>query len=156
MAWGAWTLMAVAAAAWVARIPVRHALADGASRTFGRLLLENALSQTFTAAVVGLVFGLMPLRYCDGALLRSWSRTAWALTYTAAAFLFLLVLFDPSGAATGDIRRSIIAFVVFGVLSIGFWAQLALRPDPRQRPTATSRPPDPHPRSPNLPGGPTP
>ncbi|MFI6583728.1 FGLLP motif-containing membrane protein [Embleya sp. NPDC050493] len=129
---GAWTLAGVGLSAWVWRIPVEHVLAGDDTPAFGWVLAENVLTQTYVAAVIGLVFGLLPVRFLDGHLLWRWSRWGWAAVYAVAVFLFLLTLLDPTGVSTGATRgmwlRAAWLFGAFLVASVLFWAVFRLRP----------------------------
>lgn len=143
---GAWALALLATAAWVARIPVRNAVDGDAHPAFGLLFVEDLLTQLFVAGVVGLVFGLIPVRLLDGELLWSWSRFAWTVTYATAVFLFVLALTDPAGASDGGSRAMLLrAAILFGVFlagSVAFWSWFRFRPDPN--------PPLPPPMDPRL------
>ncbi|MFI1384796.1 FGLLP motif-containing membrane protein [Embleya sp. NPDC020886] len=129
---GAWALAGLGASAWVWRIPVEHVLAGDDTPAFGWVLAENVLTQTYVAAVIGLVFGLLPIRFLDGHLLWRWSRWGWAAVYAVAVFLFLLTLLDPTGVTTGATRgmllRAAWLFGAFLVASVLFWAVFRLRP----------------------------
>lgn len=161
---GAWALAGLGAVAWVWRIPVEHILDGDAAPAFGWILVENVLTQTYIAAVVGLVFGLLPIRFLDGHLLWKWSRWGWAAVYAVALFLFMLTLLDPTGVTTGATRemwvRAVWLFGTFLVLSVAFWAVFRLRPGPPTGPPGAERPPGgPDPRAlpippPAMPGVP--
>ncbi|MFI6980740.1 FGLLP motif-containing membrane protein [Embleya sp. NPDC050154] len=131
---GAWALAGLGMSAWVWRIPVEHVLADDETPAFGWVLAENVLTQTYVAAVIGLVFGLLPIRFLDGHLLWRWSRRGWAAVYAVAVFLFLLTLLDPTGVSTGASRemwlRAVWLFGAFLIASVAFWAVFRLRPGP--------------------------
>ncbi|MGC0418549.1 FGLLP motif-containing membrane protein [Embleya sp. AB8] len=128
---GAWALAGLGASAWVWRIPVERVLADQDSPAFGWVLAENVLTQTYVGAVIGLVFGLLPIRFLDGHLLWRWSRWGWAAVYAVAVFLFLLTLVDPTGVAVGATRRMCVDaawwFGAFLLASVAFWAVFRLR-----------------------------
>ncbi|MFE3201574.1 FGLLP motif-containing membrane protein [Embleya sp. NPDC059237] len=131
---GAWALAGLGAAAWVSRIPVEHVLAGDDSPAFGWVLAENVLTQIYIAAMIGLVFGLLPITWLDGQLIWRWNRWAWAAVYAVAVFLFLLTLLDPTGVTTGATRqmwtRAVWVFGTFCLVSVGFWAVFRLRPAP--------------------------
>ncbi|MDI2129698.1 FGLLP motif-containing membrane protein [Yinghuangia seranimata] len=134
VALGSVLLAALSGAAWLARVPLSDHLDGVAHPGFGLVLAEDVLTQAFVAGVVGLVFGLLPLRGTDGGDLWEWSRTAWALVYAVTAFLFVLVLVDPQGTTDGGSRtmllRAGVAFGVFFVATAAFWAWFAFTPDP--------------------------
>ncbi|MYS79973.1 FGLLP motif-containing membrane protein [Embleya scabrispora] len=129
---GAWALAGLGVSAWVWRIPVEHVTAGDDTPAFGWVLVENVLTQTYVAAVIGLVFGLLPLRFLDGHLLWRWSRWGWAAVYAVAVFLFLLTLLDPTGVTTGATRemwlRAVWLFGAFLMASVLFWTVFRLRP----------------------------
>ncbi|WP_406284666.1 FGLLP motif-containing membrane protein [Embleya sp. NBC_00896] len=132
VALGAWSLAGLAVVAWVWRIPVTHVLNESDGAPFGWVFAEDLLTQCFVAAVVGLVFGLLPMQFMDGHALWQWNRWAWAGVYALALFLFVLVLVDPTGAAGGATRemwlRSTILFGTAATASLLFWAIFRLRP----------------------------
>ncbi|MFE5328004.1 FGLLP motif-containing membrane protein [Embleya sp. NPDC056575] len=132
IALGSWSLAGLAVVSWVWRIPVTHVLNDSDGAPFGWVLAEDLLTQCFVASVVGLVFGLLPMRFMDGHALWRWNRWAWAAIYVAALFLFTLTLLDPTGVAGGTTRtmwlRSMYLFAGAAVLSVLFWATFRLRP----------------------------
>lgn len=138
IALGSWSLAGLAVVAWVWRIPVTHVLNESDGAPFGWVFAEDVLTQCFVAAVVGLVFGLLPMRFMDGHALWQWNRWAWAAIYALALFLFVLALLDPTGAANGLTRdmwlRSTILFATAAVASTTFWAIFRLRP-PTNHPT---------------------
>ncbi|WP_406297580.1 hypothetical protein OG948_18265 [Embleya sp. NBC_00888] len=140
IALGSWSLAGLAVVAWVWRIPVTHVLNESDGAPFGWVFAEDVLTQCFVAAVVGLVFGLLPMRFMDGHALWQWNRWAWAAIYALALFLFVLALLDPAGAADGLTRdmwlRSTILFATAALASITFWAIFRLRPP-------TNHPPQP-------------
>nr|WP_272924010.1 FGLLP motif-containing membrane protein [Streptomyces sp. SID3343] len=162
---GAWSLAGLGLAAWVWRIPVEHVLAGDEHPAFGWILTENVLTQVYIAAVVGLVFGLLPIRFMDGHVLWTWSRSGWAAVYAVAVFLFMLTLLDPTGVATGATEgmwlRSGSVFGAFLLASVAFWAVFRLRPargpnhpPPSPSPTPSSSTPPPMPRVPPTIGRP--
>ncbi|MFF7248680.1 FGLLP motif-containing membrane protein [Embleya sp. NPDC008237] len=132
IALGSWSLAGLAVVAWVWRIPVTHVLNESDGAPFGWVFAEDVLTQCFVAAVVGLVFGLLPMRFMDGHALWQWNRWAWAAIYALAVFLFILALLDPTGAADGITRamwlRSTILFTTAALASLTFWAIFRLRP----------------------------
>jgi len=129
---GACSLAGLAVTAWVWRIPVTRVLDGSGGSAFGWVFAENLLTQCFVAAVIGLVFGLLPMRFMDGHALWQWNRWAWAAIYAVAVFLFALVLLDPTGTAAGATHdmwlRSMILFGAAGAASVLFWAVFRLRP----------------------------
>jgi hypothetical protein len=137
---GACALAGLGVSAWVWRIPVERVSADQDAPAFGWVLTENVLTQTYVGAVIGLVFGLLPIRFLDGHLLWRWSRWGWAAVYAVAVFLFLLTLVDPTGVAVGASRemclRAMYWFGAFLLASVAFWAVFRLR---------SARPPGPPP-----------
>ncbi|MET7298099.1 FGLLP motif-containing membrane protein [Embleya sp. NPDC005575] len=129
---GSWSLAGLAVVAWVWRIPVTHILNESDGAPFGWVFAEDLLTQCFVAAVVGLVFGLLPMQFMDGHALWQWNRWAWAAIYALAVFLFALALLDPTGAAEGITRamwlRSTTLFATAALASLTFWTIFRLRP----------------------------
>jgi hypothetical protein len=114
-------------------------LAAGPSPTFGVLFLDAALSTIWIAGVQGVMFGLMPLKFLDGAKVLHWNRLGWAVIYGFGMFAFVHTMLRP-GSQVEDQSAFIAAmllFALFCVISVGFWAYFRFRsprPDPSDEP----------------------
>ena len=109
--------------AWLAWTPV-HPAYDG-NPTWGAVLGDSVLFWIFALCAEGLVFALIPLRFLDGAVLRSGlGRLAGAAGPLAAFFLYVFVLHGQSPVPGGVslVLRAIAFFLLFGVVSVAFWA----------------------------------
>ena len=117
--------------AWIAWVPVSTAAGTAGAGT-GTLLLDSVLVAVFVTAIGTVVFGLVPLRFMDGAKVWAWSRTGWVALFGTAVFALVHLLLRPGtgfvSASTGwALILVIAAFIGFGVLSTGFWAYFRFR-----------------------------
>lgn len=128
---GSAALFALSALAWVALGSV-HADAGLPGASFPLRLADGVLCATFLLGVQTLVFGLIPLRFLDGHVLREWNVRVWAMSYAPGIVLFILLLGLNSQTAAqrgvaGGLISSLVLFVAFGVASMLFWAFFRLR-----------------------------
>jgi hypothetical protein len=124
------SVFALSFAAWFARVPVTAAAA-GENASIWLIALEACLAAISVLGIETVVICLIPLRFVEGSKLAAWSRTAWALVFGLAAFGFVHVLLRPdSGYVASNASRAtvVILFVVFGLVSVGFWAYFRFRP----------------------------
>jgi hypothetical protein len=124
------SVFAVGILAWIARVPVAHAAArpDPSIWLVG---LEACLAAITILGIETVVICLIPLRFVEGSKLEAWSRTAWALVFGLAAFGFVHILLRPDSgyvAATSSRATVVVLFLVFGLLSVVFWAYFRFRP----------------------------
>jgi hypothetical protein len=124
----------LAVAAWLARLPIAD-LASQPAPPFAAVAADTFLTAFFVLGLEHLVFRLLPLRFLDGATLRSWSNAAWTILFGVGLFGFLHVLIDPVHGYTqlADSKRaglltSIGLFVGFGLFSVLFWGYFRFRP----------------------------
>jgi F0F1-type ATP synthase assembly protein I len=122
--------LVVAVAAWLAWVPV----ADAASRPgagFQLALAEDFLAGVFVGGLVGVVIGLVPLRFLPGQKLAAWHWGAWAAVFAVAAMGLLQVMLRPQSAAVhgGGVPfwTTLGLFLAFGAASVGFWGYWRLR-----------------------------
>jgi hypothetical protein len=128
---GSAALFALSAIAWVALGSV-HADAGLAGASFALRLADGVLCATFLLGVQTLVFGLIPLRFLDGHVLRQWNIAVWAMSYAPGIVLFILLLGLNSQTAAqrgvaGGLISSLVLFVAFGIGSMLFWGFFQLR-----------------------------
>lgn len=74
-----------------------------------------------------LIFTLLPMRFLDGRTLAGWSLWLWTGLQLGAAVFFWTVLngkaaADPTKINDEGVPKAILFFVIFGVLSLAFWA----------------------------------
>jgi hypothetical protein len=130
--WTAVWMLAISIASWLL-LP----LVDDSLRAEPLLdvLISAALATIFVAGLEGLLFELVPLRFLRGEVVFSWSKSVWAVLFGASAFLFVWVLLQPNVGYLGSTRKSpllpaVILFVVFGLVSVAFWAYFRFRNRP--------------------------
>jgi hypothetical protein len=114
----------VSIAAWLVWVPVSVA-ASADPANFGLALLENFLAALFLSGMVGLVIGLVPLRFLPGERVARWHRGAWAALFGVACLAVVEVMIRPQSSAGRHVEpfwTTIGLFVAFGLASVLFWA----------------------------------
>lgn len=114
----------VSIAAWLVWVPVSGA-ASADPANFGLALLENFLAALFLSGMVGLVIGLVPLRFLPGERVARWHRGAWAALFGVACLAVVEVMIRPQSSAGRHVEpfwTTIGLFVAFGLASVLFWA----------------------------------
>lgn len=96
-------------------------------------VLLASLTSVFLGGIQGLTIGLIPLRSLPGQKVFAWSKTVWAVLIGATFFLFVHLLLHPQngfGAANHPtpLFTWLALFVVFGLVSVLFWAYFRYRP----------------------------
>jgi hypothetical protein len=116
--------------AWLLWVPVTAA-ASQPGAGFAWVLLENFLAAVFVSGLVGLVIGLVPLRFLPGEKLVAWHRGAWAGMFAVAAFALVQIMLRPGSATahTGTVPfwTTLGLFLAFGAVSVGFWGYFRVR-----------------------------
>jgi hypothetical protein len=115
--------------AWLLWTPVTAA-ASQPGAGFAWVLLQNFLAALFVSGLVGLVIGLVPLRFLPGEKLAAWHRGAWAGMFALAAFALVQIMLRPSATAhTGTVPfwTTLGLFLAFGAVSVGFWGYFLVR-----------------------------
>ena len=120
--------LAVAVVAWFLWVPV-NSLASGSQPFVGAVFLDDLLASVFVSGVVGSVIALLPLEFLPGATLRRWRLDAWFAVFGAAFFLLVEVMLRPHGSRSSStpLVTTVVLFVVFAALSIGFREHFARR-----------------------------
>jgi hypothetical protein len=99
--------------------------AHGAHRDWAVILFSTTLFWVFVLSAEGLVFGLMPLKYLDGSLLRRWRTSIWLVCQLAAASFFVYVIMMDGSTKKIDTFSQLIRpyalFIGFGLVSFAFW-----------------------------------
>lgn len=124
-------LLVLSVGTWVALTPIRDALSDP-NPSFGLLVLEALLVATFVAALEGLFFGLMPLRFLDGQKIIDWNRWVWFGLFALTLFAFLHLLLNPASGYFGWSSETPAMLVIglfagFSLFSVAFWAYFRFR-----------------------------
>ncbi|MEA2717127.1 MAG: hypothetical protein QOI99_1444 [Actinomycetota bacterium] len=129
----------VCLAAWIIRVPVSSA-ARSAHPNVLVLILEAALGGIFLFGLESLLVDLIPMRFLDGSRIKAWSRVAWLCLFAFGLFVCVHVLLVPGSGYVGvsdNFKLKVVVaalYVIFGLISIGFWAYFRYR-TPRHRGT---------------------
>ena len=126
----AWTL-AVSVAAWLALGWFRDQ-----APTMGNF--EFTLATTLLAAVIfngmeAVAFGLMPFHFMPGWVVYRWNRPIWAVLFFLSGFAFFHILIGPNSGYLANLSGTALlaafsVFLVFSVVTLGFWAYFRFRP----------------------------
>ena len=126
--------LAISISAWLLWVPVSITSASHPT-DFGWALLSNFLAALFVSGIVGLLIGLVPLRFLPGEKLARWNRGAWGAVFGVAGLVLLEVMLRPqsSGAHAASVPFWTTAslFVGFGLVSVVFWGYFKVRAQPR-------------------------
>ncbi len=125
------TTLVLAVAAWLFWVPV-SAGASSPNANFGMVLLQDFLAAFFVSALVGLVVGLVPLRFLPGQKLLGWHWGAWIAGFGLAAFALLEIMMRPQTAGAhvdgAPFWTTLALFLTFAAASVGFWGYFRVRP----------------------------
>ena len=123
------TTLAVSVIAWLIWAPVSTAAAHDPG-SFGLALLENFLAALFLSGMVGLVIGLIPLRFLPGERIAHWHWGAWVALFGVAMLAVMEVVIRPqTSAARGAVApfwTTLGLFLAFGIASVLFWGYFKL------------------------------
>jgi len=115
--------------AWLLWVPLNaHAAAQGAFPLL--VVLDDFLAALLVGGLVGSVIGLLPLRFLPGGTIREWNPRAWLAIFGVAVFALVeFVIRSPasSGAHHSGLILTIVLFVVFAGVSVGFREYFAAR-----------------------------
>ncbi|HVC42854.1 MAG TPA: FGLLP motif-containing membrane protein [Candidatus Saccharimonadales bacterium] len=129
--------LVVSIVAWLIWAPVATA-ATGDPSSFALAMLENFLAALFLTGMVGLVIGLIPLRFLPGERLAQWRWGAWALLFGLAMVAVIEVVIRPqTSIARGRSEpfwTTLGLFLAFGVASVLFWLYFQVRREPGPSP----------------------
>ncbi len=130
-------VLALAALAWAARVPVSgYNMRSGAS--FWSLILEAALAGAFVIGLESTIVGLLPMRFLDGSKIKAWSRTVWTILFVLALAALIQILIQPGTGYVGHTSLVgkvlvVVLYVGFCLFSLGFWAYFRYRPGESSR-----------------------
>ncbi|HUZ68583.1 MAG TPA: FGLLP motif-containing membrane protein [Candidatus Saccharimonadales bacterium] len=120
----------VSIAAWLLWVPVQTASASHPT-SFALALLENFFAALFLSGMVGLVIGLVPLRFLPGERLAAWHAGVWTALFGLVVFSTIEVIVQPQTHAASGGRAPIwltaALFVGFGGASVLFWFWFKIR-----------------------------
>jgi hypothetical protein len=133
--------LAAAVGAWLAWVPVSaQSLAHPTS--FGWAVASNFLAALFISGMVGLLIGLVPLRFLPGDKLASWHRGVWGAVFGLAALSVVEVMLRPQSAGAHVTAAPFLTtaglFITFGLASVAFWGYFKMRRDSTSRAAAAS------------------
>jgi hypothetical protein len=122
-------VLVVSVLVWLLWTPISaSARADPSSFVLGTI--STAMAAVFLSGLTSLMFGLLPLRWLDGGKLFAWRRLIWALATGVGLFMFVHVVLRNAASAAQPTHSLVVTvglFVLFGVLSMGFWAYFRFR-----------------------------
>lgn len=130
-------VLALAALAWVARVPISgYNMHSGAS--FWSLVLEAALAGAFVVGLESTIVGLLPMRFLDGSKIRAWSRSAWTILFVLALIALIQILIQPGTGYVGHTSLLgkflvVVLYVGFCLVSLAFWAYFRFKPGESNR-----------------------
>jgi hypothetical protein len=130
--------LAVAVAAWLAWVPV-SAQSAAHPTNFGWAVGSNFLAAVFISGMVGLLIGLVPLRFLPGEKLARWHRGVWGAVFGLAALSVIEVTLRPQSTGTHVTAAPFLTtaglFVGFGIASVAFWGYFKVRSGPTRSAT---------------------
>ena len=122
--------LVVSITAWLLWVPVSTASAADPT-AFGWALLSNFLAALFISGIVGLLIGLVPLRFLPGEKLAKWHRGAWGMIFGLAGLALFEIMLRPQSAgshvASVPFWTTVGLFVAFGAASVLFWGYFKMR-----------------------------
>ena len=126
-------MLGVSVLAWAARVPVSAATSEPGASVW-LVALESCLGAIFLLGLESIVVGLLPMRFLDGGRVREWSGAAWAVLFAVGLFALVHVLLSPGsgyvGHTSGEVTIAVIVlYVIFGAVSVAFWAYFRYRPE---------------------------
>lgn len=124
-------LLVVAIIGWFSWVPIKEA-AMGDNPTFAVLVIDAAVATLWVSALTATIFGLMPLRFMYGEVVKKWSFPGWAIIYITGVYLFVYTLLNPAIGIYGKSDKvSWVAvlslFFGFGIFSFLFWGYFRYR-----------------------------
>ena len=127
------TTLALSVGAWLLWVPVTAA-AQAAPSAFGWALLSNFLAAVFVSGIVGLLIGLVPLRFLPGEKLARWHQGVWGAVFGFVGVAMIEVMLRPESSgvrvATAPVLTTLALFAGFGLASVLFWGYFRRRKRP--------------------------
>jgi ABC-type Co2+ transport system permease subunit len=117
-------LFAASVVAWLTWVPLNHAFYEGLEG-FGWLTLDAFLVTFFVTGIEAAVFGMIPLTFLKGQEVWRWKRAVWVGLFLPIAIFFVnieLAVRKEKELTSAEITKAVILFVIFGILSMAFWA----------------------------------
>ncbi len=126
-------LLVVAIIGWFSWIPIKEA-AMGDNPSFIVLVIDAAIATLWVSALTSTVFGLMPLRFMYGEVVKKWNFAGWAIIYITGVYLFVYTLLNPAIGIYGKSDKVswwavLSLFFAFGIFSFLFWGYFRFRPN---------------------------
>ncbi|GAA3739190.1 hypothetical protein GCM10022239_13430 [Leifsonia bigeumensis] len=122
-------VLGISVASWVV-----YSLMNGvvAPNTFAGALFDDSLVAVAVEGISGLVIGLLPIGYLDGASLFRGGKVRWTLTYLVALVAFFLIVL-PSGQLWGQIDGPfwiwLTVLLVFAAVCVGVYLWFRAHPE---------------------------
>nr|WP_232842362.1 FGLLP motif-containing membrane protein [Terrimesophilobacter mesophilus] len=122
-------VLGISVASWVV-----YSLMSGvvAPNTFAGALFDDSLVAVAVEGISGLVVGLLPIGYLDGASLFRRTKVQWALTYLVSLVAFFLIVL-PSGQLWGQIDGPFwiwaTVLFVFAAVCVGVYLWFRAHPE---------------------------
>jgi hypothetical protein len=131
-----WAL-GVSLVAWLALALLSPGTSSGGSLI--ALALGTMLATVVVAGIEGALFELFPMRFLPGEKVFGWRRSVWAVLFGISALAFVAVLINPASGYLGSTHQvplllALSLFIVFALVSVGFWAWFRYRPARPARP----------------------
>jgi DNA-binding beta-propeller fold protein YncE len=121
---GGVALLALALVAWFLRVPFQTAV--GTVQDGPPMVIDKALATIFIEAISTLVFGLIPLRFLAGHVMRRWNTVAWLILWGVSITIFAHVILypvsdiQPNPSAVG-IETVAITVALYAAVAVLFW-----------------------------------
>jgi hypothetical protein len=140
-AFAALLALGIGLTAWFLRWPLAYGL--GAHPDVFHRFLSDVLAIIFVSSVFSVAFGMAPLRFLPGDVVRSWHKGAWIALWALGLFAVVHILESGYGYASTTQERA--PTLIFGIVllafAVAFWAYFRRKgesgsPDPRPEESA--------------------
>ena len=140
-AFGALLALGIGVTAWFLRWPLAYGL--GAHPDVFHRFVSDVLAIIFVSSVFSVAFGMAPLRFLPGEVVRSWHKGAWIALWALGLFGVVHILESGYGYASTTQERA--PTFIFGIVLLAFaaafWAYFRRKgendpPDPRPEASA--------------------
>jgi hypothetical protein len=99
---------------------------------FWEVVVDTFLAAVFVAAIEGMAFGLVPMRFLPGSKVLAWNRWVWAVLFGVGVFAVVHLIAHPGQGygptdSSAPLATAVALFAGFGTLSVSFWAWFRYR-----------------------------